>query len=114
MFEDIFDLSDQEKVALKKSKKVKLPFQITGYLLRASMIGQICFGMVYYHVKSGRAKKKFEDGSLIHTSYVVDCFEYEEYVVIFTLNSVYLCVTTSYEKILFMSEIKSLKKPTLH
>lgn len=114
MFDDIFELSDQEKIALKKSREIKIPFPISGYLVRASMVGPICFGMVYHHVKAGRAKKKFNDGSFIHTSCVVDCLEYDGCVVIFTLNSAYLCATTSYDKFFFMSEIKSLEKPTFH
>ncbi|WOD10091.1 hypothetical protein [Halopseudomonas laoshanensis] len=89
-------------------------FPVTGFLVDPVVVQTVCVGMVYRHVKANPRAGRFVDGNLFHTSHVVGFAEHGEFVVITTLNSVYVCVALEEQRQELIAGLKVLPKLTWH
>ncbi|MEH6686473.1 MAG: hypothetical protein V7693_04350 [Halopseudomonas sabulinigri] len=85
-------MNDPLSALLQRAFDTRFSLPVTGLLVDPFVVRTVCVGWVYRHVKADPLTGRFVDGNLFHTSYVVGFAENGEFVVITTLNSVYVCV----------------------
>jgi hypothetical protein len=108
------ELLRPQRLALQKAWNVDFPFAVTGFLLDPVIVDTMAVGWIYRHVKADPLTRRFADGNLIHTSYVVGFVEHAGFVVLITRNSAYVCVVGDVEKLILMRGIEALPKQTYH
>lgn len=107
-------LTRSERSALRKAWSAEFPFAVTGFLLDPVIVETVAVGWIYHHVKADPLSGRFADGNLIHTSYIVGYVEHDEFVVLITRNSCYVCIVGNVEKLTLMRGIEALPKQTYH
>lgn len=108
------ELSKSESLALERALETPFPFEVTGFLLDPMIVETVAVGWIYGHVKADPLTGRFADGNLIHTSYIVGYVEHDEFVVLITRNSCYVCIVGIVEKLILMRGIEALPKQTYH
>ncbi|MGH1448798.1 MAG: hypothetical protein ACRBBM_05155 [Pseudomonadaceae bacterium] len=108
------DLSALEQEMLNKARETAFPCPVTGFLLDSYLANGVCWGYVYDHVKMDPQTGRFSDGHEIHTSTIGAFFEFGEYIILVTRNSVYVCIGQRDQQMALMEDLRPLPGPALH
>jgi hypothetical protein len=108
------DLSALEKAMLHKARETSFLCPVTGFLLDSYVASGVCWGYVYDHVKMDPQTGRFSDGHEIHTSTIGAFFEFGEYIILVTRNSVYVCIGEPSEQRSLIVDLQLLPGPAFH